>query len=477
MPSSSRAIAESTRTKREYYDLYLLLEDLIEFDERFLLWRGRHVRMVERMIGQKPGTGGSSGAQYLEGTLGYRFFPELWEVRTLSRRRKVRMSETLAPPRRARTMARAVSDSRKLDVSRQPFDGRRAAGRARARSKPIGTSGRPTVRRRGSAGCRASARSPTASARSSVRPPGACFFGPNVSVLQAAIATCIDFGGERNEVVYEALQFPSLTYVWREWERYGAVVRIVASDDGRTIPTERIVEAITEKTAIAVLSHAYYVSGAIADVRSDSSALPQRRRAALRRRLSDDRRLSVRRHRMGSRSRDRRLAQVALRRTGLRLDLSASRRCSRSFARPSPDGWRTRARSRSSRRRSCTLHRCTASATARRRFRATSSRSPATRSLHRSASRAFANTTFASPRRSPRWRSNAACASTRRSNRSGEPAGSASTSTVPSSACRRLIERRVFVDYRPGCGIRVGPHFYTTDDEIDDFFRVLDTKR
>jgi len=65
-----------------HYDLYLLLEDLIEFDERFLLWRGRHVLMVERMIGQKIGTGGSPGARYLQGTLAHRFFPELWEVRT-----------------------------------------------------------------------------------------------------------------------------------------------------------------------------------------------------------------------------------------------------------------------------------------------------------------------------------------------------------------------------------------------------------
>ena len=66
-----------------HYDLYLLLEDLIEFDERFLLWRGRHVRMVERMIGAKKGTGGSLGAAYLAQTLDHRFFPELWEVRTL----------------------------------------------------------------------------------------------------------------------------------------------------------------------------------------------------------------------------------------------------------------------------------------------------------------------------------------------------------------------------------------------------------
>lgn len=65
------------------YEVYLLLEDLIEFDERLLLWRGRHVRMVERMIGAKKGTGGSLGAAYLSTTLEHRIFPELWEVRTL----------------------------------------------------------------------------------------------------------------------------------------------------------------------------------------------------------------------------------------------------------------------------------------------------------------------------------------------------------------------------------------------------------
>ena len=83
---SSEELVESFRQiysdEAAHYDLYLLLEDLIEFDERFLLWRGRHVRMVERMIGQKQGTGGSPGAKYLEATLAHRFFPELWEVRT-----------------------------------------------------------------------------------------------------------------------------------------------------------------------------------------------------------------------------------------------------------------------------------------------------------------------------------------------------------------------------------------------------------
>jgi len=74
-----RAIYTGTK---EHYDLYMLLEQLIEFDERFLLWRGRHIRMVERMIGAKRGTGGSLGAAYLATTLDRRFFPELWEVRT-----------------------------------------------------------------------------------------------------------------------------------------------------------------------------------------------------------------------------------------------------------------------------------------------------------------------------------------------------------------------------------------------------------
>lgn len=99
-------------------------------------------------------------------------------------------------------------------------------------------------------------------------PAGTMFLGPNVSLLQSALASCLRFTPDRNEVVYEALQFPSLTYVWTEWQRFGAQPRIVPSDDGRTIETERIIAAITERTVIAVLSHAYYVSGAVADVQA-----------------------------------------------------------------------------------------------------------------------------------------------------------------------------------------------------------------
>ena len=55
---------------------------LIEHDENIALWRYHHVLMVERMLGMKPGTGGSEGAGYLRTTLSKKFIPELWEART-----------------------------------------------------------------------------------------------------------------------------------------------------------------------------------------------------------------------------------------------------------------------------------------------------------------------------------------------------------------------------------------------------------
>jgi tryptophan 2,3-dioxygenase len=68
--------------RQRFGDLFDLCEALLDHDETFAHWRSRHVLMVERQIGSKQGTGGSSGAQYLRSTLGKRFFPELWEVRS-----------------------------------------------------------------------------------------------------------------------------------------------------------------------------------------------------------------------------------------------------------------------------------------------------------------------------------------------------------------------------------------------------------
>ena len=307
-------------------------------------------------------------------------------------------------------------------------------------------------------------------------PPGTCFLGPNVSVLQSAVASCIDFRSDRNEVVYESLQFPSLTYVWREWERFGAVVRVAESDDGRTVPTERIVEAITEKTAIAVLSHAYYVSGAIADVRT------------------------IQRH---CRSVGALLCVDAYQTTGVYpydvtdwdLDLvtggshkwlCGGAGCGWLYVKPSllgrfapaVTGWMAHARP----------------------FAFEAAPMEHAPSMYR-----FGNGTPSIPAYMaaqpghraiasvgiPRIREHnvrltqkiAATALERglRVNSPLDPERRTGWIGIDfdgaGAACRRLIERRVFVDYRPGCGIRVGPHFYTEDAEIDEFFKQLENVR
>src|SRR5260370_973222 len=80
--AGARPLRDIYRERERHADLFDLCEALLDHDETFALWRARHVLMVERQIGGKPGTGGSSGAEYLRSTLGKRFFPELWEVRS-----------------------------------------------------------------------------------------------------------------------------------------------------------------------------------------------------------------------------------------------------------------------------------------------------------------------------------------------------------------------------------------------------------
>ena len=77
-----RAVVEILSHPEELHKEYLLAETLLEHDEYFSLWRSHHIKMVERMVGTKPGTGGSEGVGYLQKTLDKKFFPELWEART-----------------------------------------------------------------------------------------------------------------------------------------------------------------------------------------------------------------------------------------------------------------------------------------------------------------------------------------------------------------------------------------------------------
>jgi tryptophan 2,3-dioxygenase len=67
---------------RQYWDAYEMCEKLVDVEEYFQLWRFRHMKTVERIIGYRPGTGGSSGVGFLRQALELTFFPELFAVRT-----------------------------------------------------------------------------------------------------------------------------------------------------------------------------------------------------------------------------------------------------------------------------------------------------------------------------------------------------------------------------------------------------------
>jgi tryptophan 2,3-dioxygenase len=73
---------EVYRDEERWFELYELAEKLVDIDDALASWRHKHVLTVERIIGNKRGTGGSAGAPYLRSTLDKRVFPELWSLRT-----------------------------------------------------------------------------------------------------------------------------------------------------------------------------------------------------------------------------------------------------------------------------------------------------------------------------------------------------------------------------------------------------------
>lgn len=67
---------------QKHWDDYEMCEKLVDIEEAFTLWRFRHMKTVERVIGYKQGTGGTAGVSYLQRIVAQQFFPELWHVRT-----------------------------------------------------------------------------------------------------------------------------------------------------------------------------------------------------------------------------------------------------------------------------------------------------------------------------------------------------------------------------------------------------------
>jgi kynureninase len=87
----------------------------------------------------------------------------------------------------------------------------------------------------------------------------------NVTTCQAVIASCFDFSGKRNKIVYSDMNFPSVMYFWEAQRAVGARVHMVKTDDGVTVPLQRLLDAIDEETLLVPVSHVIFRSAFIQD--------------------------------------------------------------------------------------------------------------------------------------------------------------------------------------------------------------------
>jgi kynureninase len=295
-------------------------------------------------------------------------------------------------------------------------------------------------------------------------------------VLQAAIASALDFTADRNEVVFEELQFPSVTYVWKAWEKFGARVVRVPSDDGRTVSADRMVSAIGERTAVVVVSHAAYISGAVIDV----PALVARCREVGALFVLDCYQTA------GVYPFDVTELDVDIAVGGSHKWLCGGPGCGYIYVKPSLllqfeptiTGWMAHdapfAFEPAPIRYATDVHRWNTGTptipgylaakpghdlireAGLANIRAHNVRLT-TRLAEMALERDFIVPTPLDPNARGGWIGMDFPGSER--------------------VYRELLTRRVFVDYRPGCGIRVSPHVYTTDDEIETYFRTVDELR
>lgn len=90
----------------------------------------------------------------------------------------------------------------------------------------------------------------------------------NVTTCQAIVASCFDFSGKRNKVVYSDMNFPSVMYFWEAQQPLGARVHMVKTDDGITVPTQRMIDAIDDETLLVPMSHVIFRSAYIQDAKA-----------------------------------------------------------------------------------------------------------------------------------------------------------------------------------------------------------------
>jgi kynureninase len=99
-------------------------------------------------------------------------------------------------------------------------------------------------------------------------PKGSVSTHQNVTTCQAVVASCFDFAGKRNKIVYSDMNFPSVMYFWEAQQSRGARVHMVKTDDGITVPLERMLDAIDETTLLVPISHVIFRSAFIQDAKA-----------------------------------------------------------------------------------------------------------------------------------------------------------------------------------------------------------------
>lgn len=97
-------------------------------------------------------------------------------------------------------------------------------------------------------------------------PPNTISLFPNVTTAEAVVASCFDFSGKRNKIVYDDLNFPSVMYFWEAQRARGARVHMVGPQDGIHVSTDRLLDAIDEDTLLVPISHVIFRSAFIQEV-------------------------------------------------------------------------------------------------------------------------------------------------------------------------------------------------------------------
>lgn len=99
-------------------------------------------------------------------------------------------------------------------------------------------------------------------------PKGSVIMHQNVSTLQSILASCFDFSKQKNKVVYEAMNFTTVHYLWQAQARLGARVELVESPDGIHVPTELVLDAIDDDTVVVPISHVLFQSNYLQDAKA-----------------------------------------------------------------------------------------------------------------------------------------------------------------------------------------------------------------